>query len=145
MTLRTESVWSTGFKSSNVILVPSEHSPGEVRAVITDFGLAHGLVPSEISLTGSQEMVGTPAYMAPEQLSGGAITPATDIYALGIVMFEMLTGAVPFNADNPLSTALKRLSESAPSPRAYGQHPAGYGAKEDARWVARVQGTDRPF
>jgi eukaryotic-like serine/threonine-protein kinase len=107
------------FKSSNVILVPSEYSPGGVRAVITDFGLAHGLVPSGLSLTGSQEMVGTPAYMAPEQLKGGAITPATDIYALGVVMFEMLTGEVPFNADNPLSTALKRLSEPAPSPRVH--------------------------
>jgi tetratricopeptide (TPR) repeat protein/tRNA A-37 threonylcarbamoyl transferase component Bud32/TolB-like protein len=107
------------FKSSNVILVPSEHSPGGVRAVITDFGLAHGLVPSGLSLTGTQEVVGTPAYMAPEQLNGGTITPATDIYALGVVMFEMLTGAVPFNADNPLSTALKRLSEPAPSPRVH--------------------------
>jgi len=107
------------FKSSNVILVPSENSPGGVRAVITDFGLAHGLVPSGLSLTGTQEVVGTPAYMAPEQLNGGAITPATDIYALGVVMFEMLTGAVPFNTDNPLSTALKRLSEPAPSPRVH--------------------------
>jgi serine/threonine protein kinase len=107
------------FKSSNVILVPSEYSPGGVRAVITDFGLAHGLVPSGLSLTGTQEVVGTPAYMAPEQLNGGTITPATDIYALGVVMFEMLTGAVPFNADNPLSTALKRLSEPAPSPRVH--------------------------
>jgi len=107
------------FKSSNVILVPSEHSPSGQRAVITDFGLAYGLAPSGLSLTGSQEMVGTPAYMAPEQLNGGAITPATDIYALGIVMFEMLTGSVPFDADNPLSTALKRLSEPAPSPRVH--------------------------
>jgi tetratricopeptide (TPR) repeat protein/tRNA A-37 threonylcarbamoyl transferase component Bud32 len=107
------------FKSSNVILVPSEHSPGGVRAVITDFGLAHGLVPSGLSLTGTQEVVGTPAYMAPEQLSGGEITPATDVYALGVVMFEMLTGAVPFNADNPLSTAMKRLSQPAPSPRVH--------------------------
>ncbi len=107
------------FKSSNVILVPSEQSPGGVRAVITDFGLAHGLVPSGLSLTGTQEVVGTPAYMAPEQLNGGAITPATDIYALGVVMFEMLTGTVPFNADNPLTTALKRLSEPAPSPRVH--------------------------
>lgn len=107
------------FKSSNVILAPSEHTPHSVRVVITDFGLAHGLVPTGLSLTGSQEMVGTPAYMAPEQLNGGAITPATDIYALGVVMFEMLTGAVPFSSDNPLSTALKRLSEPAPSPRVH--------------------------
>jgi len=107
------------FKSSNVILVPSEASPGGVRAVITDFGLAHGLVPSGLSLTGPREIVGTPAYMAPEQLNGGTITPATDIYALGIVMFEMLTGSVPFNSENPLSTAMKRLSEPAPSPRVH--------------------------
>ena len=106
------------FKSSNVILVPSEHSPNGVRVVITDFGLAHGLVPSGLSLTGSHDMVGTPAYMAPEQLNDGAITPATDIYALGVVMFEVLTATLPFTADNPLSTALKRLSEPAPSPRA---------------------------
>ena len=113
------------FKSSNVILVPSEHSPAGVRAVITDFGLAHGLVPSGLSLTGTQEVVGTPAYMAPEQLNGGAITPATDIYALGVVMFEMLTGAVPFNTDNPLSTALKRLSEpAAPMRRQSGDQDA---------------------
>jgi serine/threonine protein kinase/tetratricopeptide (TPR) repeat protein len=105
------------FKSSNVILVPSEQSPNGVRVVITDFGLAHGLVPSGMSLTGSHDMVGTPAYMAPEQLNDGAITPATDIYALGVVMFEMLTATLPFTADNPLSTALKRLSEPAPSPR----------------------------
>jgi tetratricopeptide (TPR) repeat protein/TolB-like protein len=105
------------FKSSNVILVPSEQSPNGVRVVITDFGLAHGLVPSGMSLTGSHDMVGTPAYMAPEQLNDGAITPATDIYALGVVMFEMLTATLPFSADNPLSTALKRLSEPAPSPR----------------------------
>src|SRR6202008_2470814 len=64
-------------------------------------------------------MVGTPAYMAPEQLNGGTITPATDIYALGIVMFEMLTGTVPFSSENPLSTAMKRLSEPAPSPRVH--------------------------
>ncbi len=119
------------FKSSNVILVPSEHNLGGVRVVITDFGLAHGLVPSGLSLTGSQDMVGTPAYMAPEQLSDGAITPATDIYALGVVMFEMLTGTFPFTGENALSTALKRLSEPAPSPRVFVPNV-------DAKWESGI-------
>jgi serine/threonine protein kinase/tetratricopeptide (TPR) repeat protein len=106
------------FKSANVILVPSENGPGGVRAVITDFGLAHAENLEGNSLTGSNDLVGTPAYMAPEQLEGGEITPATDVYALGVVLFEMLTGVLPFTADTPLATALKRLTERAPSPRA---------------------------
>jgi eukaryotic-like serine/threonine-protein kinase len=106
------------FKSGNVLLVPSERSPDGVRAVITDFGLARTTVGSTAKLTGTLEVVGTPAYMAPEQLNGGEITPATDIYALGIVMFEMLTGSVPYSGDTAIAMALRRLSEPAPSPTA---------------------------
>src|ERR1700678_467689 len=105
------------FKCANVILVPSEHSPGGFRAVITDFGLAQAETFQGNSLTGSNDLVGTPAYMAPEQLEGREITPATDIYALGIVLFEMVTGVLPFSGETPLATALKRLTERAPSPR----------------------------
>ncbi|MGA2813252.1 MAG: protein kinase [Candidatus Acidiferrum sp.] len=104
------------FKSANVILVPVENHPAAVRAVITDFGLAHTAVGEMASLTGSLEVVGTPAYMAPEQLEGKEITPATDTYALGIVMYEMLTGALPF-AGGFFTTAMRRLNEPAPSPR----------------------------
>ncbi len=105
------------FKSANVILVPAAGSPGGVRAVITDFGLAHAAVGDMASLTGSLEVVGTPAYMAPEQLEGKEITPATDTYALGIVMYEMLTGKVPFAGGSVFTTAMRRLSEPAPSPK----------------------------
>jgi tetratricopeptide (TPR) repeat protein/TolB-like protein/tRNA A-37 threonylcarbamoyl transferase component Bud32 len=113
------------FKSSNVMLVKSPASaPGgeqpqseTVRAVITDFGLAHAEEVEGGTLTRLGDIVGTPAYMAPEQIDGGAITPATDIYALGIVIYEMLTGQLPFSADTPLATAMKRLSHVAPSPR----------------------------
>jgi tetratricopeptide (TPR) repeat protein/tRNA A-37 threonylcarbamoyl transferase component Bud32/TolB-like protein len=106
------------FKSSNIILVSADDYPGKVRAVTTDFGLARAdTTLSGQSLTSTNDLLGTPAYMAPEQLQGGEITPETDIYALGVVMFQMVTGALPFMADTPLATALKRLSEAAPSPR----------------------------
>jgi eukaryotic-like serine/threonine-protein kinase len=119
------------FKSPNVILVPAQGSPGNVRAVITDFGLAHAAAGDMASLTGSLEVVGTPAYMAPEQLEGKEITPATDTYALGIVMYEMLTGKVPFAGGSVFTTAMRRLSEPAPSPRELVQDV-------DPRWEAAI-------
>ncbi len=110
------------FKSNNVVLVPSEQSDGAVRVVVTDFGLARGSTAKESltgSTTGAAQLVGTPAYMAPEQVEGGTITPAVDIYALGVVMYEMLTGAWPFAGDTPLSMAVKRLKEPPVSPRVH--------------------------
>ena len=105
------------FKCANVMLLASPNSPNGIRAVITDFGIARAVSASGEALTRSLDVVGTPAYMAPEQLEGGEITPATDIYALGIVIYEMLTGQRPFSGDSALSTALKRLNNPAPSPR----------------------------
>jgi Tol biopolymer transport system component len=108
------------FKSSNVILVPPAAEGQPPRAVVTDFGLAQGIAAGEGSAAGEShpaEILGTPAYMAPEQVSGGVITPAADIYALGVVMYEMATGSCPFQADTPHVTALKRLSDPVVSPR----------------------------
>ena len=110
------------FKSSNVILVPEQGRPGGVRAVVTDFGLARGIQPEDAlttSLSSSGQTVGTPTYMAPEQVAGSTITPAVDVYALGIVVFEMMTGRPPFLSDSPLSTAVKRLIELPPPPRSF--------------------------
>ena len=109
------------FKSHNVMLVEaSPPNPGP-RAVITDFGLArrsaHGDQTSIALLSDTSEISGTPAYMAPEQVEGGPVTPATDIYALGVLLFEMVTGTWPFMAETPLRTAVKRLQELPPSPR----------------------------
>ena len=110
------------FKSLNVMLVKPASPDGELRAVITDFGLAKRNSEDDrsslsVSLNDAGEISGTPAYMAPEQVEGGAVTPATDVYAMGVVLFEMVTGARPFVADTPLKTAVKRLQEPAPSPR----------------------------
>ena len=82
-------------------------------------------------LTGGGAIVGTPEYMAPEQVAGGAVTQATDIYALGVVMFEMVTGKLPFTGDTPLVAAAKRLNE--PPPRPETTTPG-----LDTRWSATI-------
>ena len=107
-------------KAENIILVPSQEGQQTTRAVVTDFGLARAGAAAdrltELS-TASGRIAGTPAYMAPEQVEGGKVTAASDIYSLGIVLYEIVTGALPFVGDTPISTAVKRLKEAPPSPR----------------------------
>jgi serine/threonine protein kinase/tetratricopeptide (TPR) repeat protein len=107
------------FKSSNVVLVPSASEGGDSRVVVTDFGLARSTAGGEslATLSRAAEPIGTPAYMAPEQVAGEEITGAADIYAFGIVMYEMVTGTLPFLGESGFAVALKRLTESPLSPR----------------------------
>ena len=83
----------------------------EGRARIMDFGIAH-LASSNITRTGV--MMGTPNYMAPEQVTGGAIAPATDIFAVGAVLYELVTNARPFQADTLHGVLYKVVSEMPP-------------------------------
>src|SRR5258706_5125821 len=123
------------FKSANVFLDRSAEAGGGLRAVITDFGIARSVAAGGGSmagtLTSSGALLGTPAYMAPEQVEGGPITPAVDVYALGVVLFEMVTGKRPFSGDSEMSTAMKRLKEPAPAPHVYK-------TDIDAKWDATI-------
>jgi tRNA A-37 threonylcarbamoyl transferase component Bud32 len=99
------------FKSPNVLVVGD-------RAIVTDFGLARDRVEGGAKTT-LFEMVGTPGYMAPEQVTRDqAIGPAADVYAFGVVLYEMVTGRLPFVRDTALATAAARLEHEPPPPRA---------------------------
>jgi TolB-like protein/Tfp pilus assembly protein PilF len=83
------------------------------RVVVTDFGIARGQV-ADAGTTGAGAIVGTPAYMSPEQVEGAAVDPRSDLYALGLVLHEMLTGARAFSGDSPLAVAAARLVRPPP-------------------------------
>jgi len=114
-----EGIIHRDFKSGNVMLVPAPGPGKGVRPVITDFGLArhverHG---GAVSISDTGVIVGTPAYMAPEQVQGQELTPAADLYALGVVMYEMTTGLRPFDGGSAMSIAVRRLTEAPVRPR----------------------------
>lgn len=89
---------------------------GDGQAILTDFGIAK-MISLEEQMTQTGVGIGTPAYMAPEQAKGEAdIGPPVDIYALGIVLYEMLTGRVPFSADTPLAVMMKVVNDPLPPP-----------------------------
>lgn len=88
----------------------------EDRAKVTDFGIARAGA-SDMTETGS--IMGTAQYLSPEQAQGHAVSEKSDLYAVGVILFEMLTGHVPFEADSAVSIALKHVSEPPPAPSAF--------------------------
>jgi serine/threonine protein kinase/tetratricopeptide (TPR) repeat protein len=87
----------------------------EGGARIMDFGIARSVRAKGI--TGAGVMIGTPEYMSPEQVDGKEADVRSDIYSLGVVLYEMLTGRLPFEGDTPLAVAVKQKSEAPPDPR----------------------------
>jgi serine/threonine-protein kinase len=97
-------------KPQNVLLA----TDGAVK--VTDFGIARAL--SAVTITQTGTVLGSVQYLSPEQARGGGVGRASDIYALGVVLYEMLTGHLPFAGDSPIAIALKHLHDTPPSPRA---------------------------
>lgn len=95
-------------KPGNILVVPSR------GAVLTDFGIARALEQTTHSQSG---VIGTPAYMAPEQVNGQPITAATDIYALGVMLYQIITGRLPFTASTPVALAAQHGIAPPPDPR----------------------------
>ncbi|MDQ5807201.1 MAG: serine/threonine protein kinase, partial [Actinomycetota bacterium] len=94
------------------LLVTSE---GTVK--IADFGIAKALTRVTRTLTRAGASLGTPEYMAPEQVTNKAVGPATDLYSLGIIAFELVTGRVPFESgDEPLAVLFRHVNEAPPAP-----------------------------
>ena len=85
------------------------------RAKVADFGIARAT--SAASISRSSLILGTPNYMSPEQAEGRPAGPASDLYSLGVVLYEILTGRLPFEAETPLAVSMKHVNEPAPSPR----------------------------
>ncbi len=98
-------------KPDNVFLVSDQHGPELVK--ILDFGIAH-LAGRKTRLTAAGAVVGTPEYMSPEQARGTDLDGRSDLYALGVVLFEALTGTVPLSAESTVGTLTKQVFELAP-------------------------------
>jgi len=107
-------------KPANIFIVQHPDVPAVVK--VLDFGIAKLAADSvdeedHKTLTQVGAMIGTPRYMSPEQCDGADLTPAADVYSLGVILYELLTGTVPFSGSTPLSIAMKHTSETPRSPR----------------------------
>ena len=106
-------------KPANIFIVQRVDAPSLVK--VLDFGIAKlaadSLEEDDPTLTVIGAVIGTPRYMCPEQYEETELTPAADVYSLGVILYEMLTGMVPFSGSSPLAIALKHASEAPTRPR----------------------------
>src|SRR5579859_2243203 len=100
-------------KPANMMMTP------EKRLLLTDFGLVKiiaGAYANQVRLTGEGAPVGTPDYMAPEQVLGEGVGSRADLYSLGVILYQMLTGTTPFQGETPMQIAAQHLQIPPPSP-----------------------------
>lgn len=106
-----EGVVHRDLKPQNILMGSGDH------VYVSDFGLAKSLESSAIGMTRTGQYLGTPRYMAPEQVETGPVDRRTDIYAVGLILFEMVTGESPFKGDSTLQVMYRRVKERAPNPQ----------------------------
>lgn len=109
-------------KPANIFIVQRAEVPAVVK--VLDFGIAklaaESLDEEDLkTLTQVGAMIGTPRYMSPEQCDGADLTPAADVYSLGVILYEMLTGIVPFSGSTPLAIAMKHTGETPRPPHEF--------------------------
>ncbi len=98
-------------KPQNVLVTES----GDVK--VADFGIALAVNSASTTISRTDTVLGTARYMSPEQAMGESATPRSDLYSLGVVLYEMLTGHVPFEADTPVAISAKHVNEPPPPPK----------------------------
>jgi serine/threonine protein kinase len=114
-------------KPENIMVLRGTDDEGEPRDVVKvcDFGIAKFIEDRGAPITGDEKLtqagivVGTPEYMSPEQCKAERLDVRSDLYSMGIILYQLLTGRVPFQADTALGIALKQLNEEAPPPRTF--------------------------
>lgn len=124
-------------KPSNILL------DDEGAAYLTDFGIARVLGEAAGSTITTQGVVGTPAYMSPEQAQGKPLDGRSDVYALGVVLFEIATGRRPFESETPYGVAVMQVTTPPPGPRSI--NPALPPAVEEVMMRALEKAVDRRF
>ena len=127
----SEGIVHRDLKPQNILMGPGDH------VYVSDFGLAKSLESSAAGMTRTGQFLGTPRYMAPEQVETGTVDKRTDLYALGLILFEMVTGEGAFKGDSTLQIMYRRVKEKAPDPKQINSEIPDYFARIILRCLER--------
>ena len=127
----SEGIIHRDLKPQNILMGAGDH------LYVSDFGLAKSLESSASGMTRTGQYLGTPRYMAPEQVEAGQVDKRTDLYALGLILFEMVTGEDAFKGESTLQIMYRRVKEKAPNPKQINPEVPDYLARIILRCLER--------